>query len=260
MFSKEGIRTLVVALVLCLVCSVLVAGFAVGLKPQQQHNQTLDRNQNILAAAGMYDAQKDTPATVVEKFEAFDMQLVDLATGKYATPEQLSQAGINPKTYDAKAAGRNAKLSIDLEQDPAGIGRQVKYAPVYLLGDSENPEAIVLPIHGYGLWGTVYGFIVLESDLNTIRGITFYDQKETPGLGARITEEAWQAKWHDKKVYDEQGKVIIGVTKGASQNPNKVDGISGATLTGRGVNNLVQFWLGEQGYKHYLDNLKQGAA
>ena len=116
---------------------------------------------------------------------------------------------------------------------------------------------VVLPIQGYGLWGTIYGFLTLESDMNTIKGISFYEHKETPGLGARIEEPEWRAKWSGIHSYDENGNVATGVTKAGTPKENWVDGISGATLTGRGVSNMIQFWLGEQGYKPYLDTLRK---
>lgn len=94
--------------------------------------------------------------------------------------------------------------------------------------------------------------------MNTIKGISFYQHKETPGLGARIEEADWRAQWEGIESYDENGNVATGVTKAGSSRENWVDGISGATLTGRGVTNFIQFWLGEQGYKPYLDNQRNG--
>ncbi|NLG06029.1 MAG: NADH:ubiquinone reductase (Na(+)-transporting) subunit C, partial [Clostridia bacterium] len=154
---------------------------------------------------------------------------------------------------------KNKALSEDLgSNDPAGIGRVPKYAKVYVKSDDAGkPEMVVLPIQGYGLWGTIYGFLTLESDMNTIKGISFYEHKETPGLGARIEEPEWRAKWSGIHSYDENGNVATGVTKAGTPKENWVDGISGATLTGRGVSNMIQFWLGEQGYKPYLDALRE---
>lgn len=93
--------------------------------------------------------------------------------------------------------------------------------------------------------------------MNTIKGISFYEHKETPGLGARIEEPEWRAKWSGIESYDENGDVATGVTKAGNPKDNWVDGISGATLTSRGVSNMIQFWLGEQGYKPYLDMLRE---
>ncbi|MGP5064631.1 Na(+)-translocating NADH-quinone reductase subunit C [Psychrobacter celer] len=258
--KSNNAKTISVALTLCLVCSVLVSAVAVGLKPAQIENARLDRNKNILVAAGMYNAESDTASDVAERFKDFDVEIIDLNTGNYLDDEALKAAGIPDRNaYDASQATKNQALSEDLgDNDPAGIGRKPKYAKVYVKSDDAgNPEMVVLPIQGYGLWGTIYGFLTLESDMNTIKGISFYEHKETPGLGARIEEPEWRAQWSGIQSYDEDGNVATGVTKAGTPKDNWVDGISGATLTGRGVSNMIQFWLGEQGYKPYLDKLRQ---
>ncbi|MGP5194265.1 Na(+)-translocating NADH-quinone reductase subunit C [Psychrobacter celer] len=258
--KSNNAKTISVALTLCLVCSVLVSAVAVGLKPAQIENARLDRNKNILVAAGMYNAESDTASDVAERFKDFDVEIIDLNTGDYLDDEALKAAGIPDRNaYDASQATKNQALSEDLgDNDPAGIGRKPKYAKVYVKSDDAgNPEMVVLPIQGYGLWGTIYGFLTLESDMNTIKGISFYEHKETPGLGARIEEPEWRAQWSGIQSYDEDGNVATGVTKAGTPKDNWVDGISGATLTGRGVSNMIQFWLGEQGYKPYLDKLRE---
>lgn len=258
--KSNNAKTISVALTLCLVCSVLVSAVAVGLKPAQIENARLDRNKNILVAAGMYNAESDTASDVAERFKDFDVEIIDLNTGDYLDDDALKAAGIPDRNaYDASQATKNQALSEDLgDNDPAGIGRKPKYAKVYVKNDDAgNPEMVVLPIQGYGLWGTIYGFLTLESDMNTIKGISFYEHKETPGLGARIEEPEWRAQWSGIQSYDEDGNVATGVTKAGTPKDNWVDGISGATLTGRGVSNMIQFWLGEQGYKPYLDKLRQ---
>jgi len=258
--KSNNAKTISVALTLCLVCSVLVSAVAVGLKPAQVENARLDRNKNILVAADLYDAESDTADDVAERFKDFDVKIIDLNEGTYLDDDALKTAGIPDRNaYDASQATKNQALSEDLgDNDPAGIGRKPKYAKVYVKeDDAGQPEAIVLPIQGYGLWGTIYGFLTLESDMNTIKGISFYEHKETPGLGARIEEPAWRAKWSGIESYDENGDVATGVTKAGNPKENWVDGISGATLTSRGVSNMIQFWLGEQGYKPYLDMLRE---
>lgn len=259
--SNSNMTTITVALVLCLVCSVMVSAVAVGLKPAQVENQLLDRNKNILVAAGMFDPAKDTNEDVEKRFADFDVKLVDLEKGEYATEADLSKAGIaDINNYDANQASKNKALSTYLgNDDPASIGAVPKFAKVYVKNDANGkPELMVLPVHGYGLWGTMYGFLTLEGDLNTVKGISWYDHKETPGLGARIEEPKWRAQWEGIHAYDENGEVATGVTKAGQSRENWVDGISGATLTSVGVRNLIQFWLGERGYKPFLDNLRGG--
>ncbi|PNK60643.1 Na(+)-translocating NADH-quinone reductase subunit C [Psychrobacter sp. FDAARGOS_221] len=259
--SNSNMTTIMVALVLCLVCSVLVSAVAVGLKPAQVDNQLLDRNKNILVAAGLFDPATDTNEDVQSRFDDFEIKLVDLEKGEYATEDQLATAGIEDvNAYDANQASKNKALSIDLgNDDPASIGAVPKFAKVYVKNDADGkPELMVLPVHGYGLWGTIYGFLTLEGDLNTVKGISWYEHKETPGLGARIEEPKWRAQWEGIHAYDENGEVATGVTKAGQSRDNWVDGISGATLTSVGVRNLIQFWLGERGYKPFLDNLRGG--
>ncbi len=259
--SNSNMTTIMVALVLCLVCSVLVSAVAVGLKPAQIENQLLDRNKNILVAAGLFDPAQDTNEDVEKRFADFEIKLVDLEKGEYAAEADLSQAGITDvNNYDANQAAKNKALSIDLgNDDPASIGAVPKFAKVYVKNDANGePELMVLPVHGYGLWGTMYGFLTLESDLNTVKGISWYEHKETPGLGARIEETEWREKWQGIHAYDENGEVATGVTKAGQSKDNWVDGISGATLTSVGVRNLIQFWLGDRGYKPFLDNLRGG--
>lgn len=258
--KSNNTKTISVALTLCLVCSVLVSAVAVGLKPAQVENARLDRNKNILVAAGMFDPSTDTADDVAERFKDFDVEIVDLTAGNYLDDDALMEVGIEDRNaYDASQATKNQALSEDLgANDLAGIGRVPKYAKVYVKNDDAgNPEMVVLPVQGYGLWGTMYGFLTLESDMNTIRGISFYEHKETPGLGARIEEPEWRAKWQGIHSYDEGGDVATGVTKAGNPKENWVDGISGATLTSRGVSNMIQFWLGENGYKPYLDALRE---
>ena len=258
--KSNNTKTIGVALTLCLVCSVLVSAAAVGLKPAQVENARLDRNKNILVAAGMFDPATDTNEDVAERFEDFEVKIVDLNKGDYLDDDALKAVGIPDRNaYDASQATKNKALSEDLgSNDPAGIGRKPKYAKVYVKNDDAGkPEVVVLPIQGYGLWGTIYGFLTLESDMNTIKGISFYDHKETPGLGARIEEPQWRAMWSGIHSYDDKGAVATGVTKAGNPKENWVDGISGATLTSRGVSNMIQFWLGDQGYKPYLDQLRK---
>ena len=258
--KSNNAKTISVALMLCLVCSVLVSAVAVGLKPAQIENARLDRNKNILVAADMYNTESDTADDVAERFKDFDVKIIDLNKGNYLDDDELKTAGIPDRNaYDASQATKNQALSEDLgDNDPAGIGRKPKYAKVYVKeDDAGKPELVVLPIQGYGLWGTIYGFLTLESDMNTIKGISFYEHKETPGLGARIEEPEWRAQWNGIHSYDDNGDVATGVTKAGNPKDNWVDGISGATLTSRGVSNMIQFWLGDQGYKPYLDMLRK---
>ena len=260
--KNSNVSTAVTALILCLVCSVMVSAVAVGLKSKQQENARLDLNKNILMAADMYDPETDSSSVIPERFADFEVRLVNLQTGKFATDQEISAAGINDVDgYDVSKAARTPYLSTSLADDIAKIGGKPNFAKVYLAKDANGEiDQIVLPIHGAGLWGPIFGLLTLDKDLNTIKGVNFYQHKETPGLGSRIEEPQWQETWVDKELYNEDGSRKIAVVKAGTAREGQVDGISGATLTIRGVNNLLQYWIGEDGYKPFLDNLKAGQA
>ena len=164
-------------------------------------------------------------------------------------------------TPDDLAAAQDPELSRALDVDPAGIGRQSRYKTVYLLRDDAGDlDKVILPIHGYGLWSTLYGFIALEENGNDIFGLQFYQQGETPGLGAEVDNPRWKALWNGKKLFTEDGKLAITVAKSPPPEGTDyyVDALAGATLTSRGVDNLVRFWMGEAGYGTFLERLKAG--
>ncbi|MCR8921908.1 Na(+)-translocating NADH-quinone reductase subunit C [Dasania sp. GY-MA-18] len=253
--SKETTsKTITVALALCIVCSMVVSGAAVLLKDMQKANKLLDRQTNILAAAGLLDASKP----VTEQFEQVKTRIVDLDKGVFT--DQFDTA-----TFDQLRLAKNPEQSVVLgENDQAKILRRENYAVVYVIEKAGELDKIILPIRGKGLWSTLHGFLALEDDLNTIAGLGFYDHAETPGLGGEVDNPKWKSMWPGKKAY--QGDdVKIQLVKG-SVNPQsstiayEVDGLAGATLTSRGVTNLVQFWLGEMGFQKFLTNLRAGEA
>ena len=254
MSNESTSKTIGVALVLCIVCSVIVSTAAVMLKPAQVANKSLDFKRNILAAAGLYQEGK----SVEQQFEQITTRLVDLQTGTF------TEVSEGTEKYDQRKASKDPARSTDLnqEQDLAKIGRRVDIAKVYLVEGQQGLETVILPIKGYGLWSTMYGFLALDSDLNTVVGIGFYEHAETPGLGGEVDNPAWKALWEGKKVYENDGDVGLTVVKGTAPagSDHQIDGLSGATLTSRGVSNLIHFWLGEIGYATFLNNLKNGEA
>jgi Na+-transporting NADH:ubiquinone oxidoreductase subunit C len=253
-------RTLFVAFLLCLVCSVIVSTAAVMLKPLQVANKQKDFKINILKAGGLYDQGIADGKSITEMFESVTTKLVDIETGKYTDEKDV-------QSYDQRKASKDPQLSIALspEEDLAKISNRVNIAKVYLVQNDQGLQKVILPIKGYGLWSTLYGFISLESDLNTVSGLVFYEHGETPGLGGEIDNPKWKGLWEGKIVYGDDRAVELTVIKGAvNENTpkpqHKVDGLSGATLTGKGVDNLVKFWMGSMGYAKYLTNLKEGEA
>lgn len=247
-------RTVIVALVLCVVCSVIVSAAAVMLRGKQQENAVNEKKMNILAAAGIEVVNGDLETA----FATITPKLVDMRTGEFSTDEDVMSYNMRKAAKDPSKA-----RALTREQDIASIRKQSLYSTVYLVEGEQGIERIILPIHGYGLWSTLYGFIALESDLNTVAGLGFYEHAETPGLGGEIDNPKWKALWPGKKVYaDDSSMPAIGLIKGkaAAGDMHKVDGLAGATLTSNGVTNLVKFWLGENGFAPFLSKLKAGEA
>ncbi len=250
-------KTLTVTVLLCLVCAVIVAGSAVLLKPMQEKNKLLAKQGAILEIAGI---QVGSKAEIPEKFNAITQKVVDLRTGKYTD-------AVSAVDYDQRTAAKDPERSVALEgsEDIASIKRRANFATVYLIENNGQVEKVIIPVHGYGLWSTMYGFLALEGDTRTVAGFGFYDQGETPGLGGEVDNPRWKALWPGKKVYDEDFSFQLDFPKtGANRNSpefdRQIDGLAGATLTTRGVQNLVEFWLSKNGFGPFLANLRAGEA
>lgn len=243
------------AAVVCLVCSIVVSTASVALRPLQAANKELDRKKQVLMVAGLLEPGRPADGDEVRRLfnDNIVARVVDLATGEYDTT-------VSPDEYDQRKATRDPALSTVADANDAGIRRLPKKAVVYhkMLGD--EIAMLILPIEGAGLWSTLYGFIALAPDATTIEGITFYEHGETPGLGGEVDNPSWKALWTGRKAFGPDGAIAIEVIKGHAgppqEDPHRVDGLSGATITGRGVSHLVRFWLDEHGFGPYLDRFR----
>ncbi len=241
-FDRDSIsNTLIIAVGLSLVCSIIVSSAAIVLKPIQVQNEERFRQQIILDVAGLMEPGGDINAL----FEAIEPRTVDLETGDYVDDVDLELT-----------------VAIPDDLDVAGIGQRSQYVPVYLVKDGDNLEQIILPVYGKGLWSTMLGYLAVAPDGNTIKGLRFYAHAETPGLGDQIDKEPWRALWVGKQVYgsgdEPQIRVIRGpVPAGAPNSQHLIDGMSGATLTGNGVSGLVRYWTGPHGFGPYLKNFRE---
>ncbi len=238
---------------LCLICSFLLATAAVGLRAKQEANQKLDKQKSVLQACRIIKTGESvSPEKIRELFSNITQKVVDLKTDTYATdvaPENFDPAEIP----QMKAPGNEAQLS----EIPEEI-------LIYQVMKDDKVDMLVLPISGKGLWGTLYGYLAISSDTTTIRGITYYSHKETPGLGGEVDNPVWKSLWPDRKIYDADWNVAIRVIKGAADSPANdpyhVDGLSGATITSRGVTNMLKFWLGDQGFGPYLKSFRENGS
>ena len=240
----------------CLVCSLFVSGAAVSLKDRQEANKVLDRQKKVLTVAGLIeDGASPEPAKVQTLFDDnIVAKVVNMETGTY-------DDAVNATTFDQRKAASDPETSDVAPANKAKVKRMPEHTVVYCVKSGGGCAQYILPIQGAGLWSTLYGYLSVDSDAVTIRGITFYEHGETPGLGGEVDNVKWKASWAGRKIGD-GNDIRIHVKKGkagsAADDPYAVDGLSGATLTSNGVTNALSFWLGEDAFGPYLKNLKSG--
>jgi Na+-transporting NADH:ubiquinone oxidoreductase subunit C len=254
--QESPLRSLFVLLTIALVCSMLVSVSAITLRPIQLQNELIERYRNIVALTGKVPtdsvlADEDVLAVVRE----LDVRVVNLNTGEF-------EAGMDPEGVNARAAVNDPTLSVAIETDAdvARLGRRAVHEVIYLVWEGDDLSRIILPIHGQGMWSTLFGFIALEADLNTIAALTFYEQAETAGLGDQIEDVAWQARWSGRRLFTGRGDFRFRVAQGPVDDDMPgaeylVDGLSGATVTANAVSALVEFWFGASGYGPLLAHL-----
>ena len=247
-------KIIAVAVALCLVCSVMVSAAAIGLRSKQEANKELEKQRNILQVAGLFDPEASIDQIFKRRIEP---RVVDLAAGAFTD-------AVDAATYDAKLAARDPEQSTALPpaEDIASIKRKANYATIYLVKAAEGGdyETVIIPVHGYGLWSTLYGFLALKPDGDEIVGLQFYEHAETPGLGGEVDNPNWRAKWPGKELFGEDGDLEIEIVKSGATGAHQVDGLAGATLTSNGVHNLVRYWAGENGFGPFLKKLSEELA
>jgi len=231
---QSNLYIIIYSAILTIVCGGLLALAAQGLKEAQDKNIAQERRQNILS-------------TVMELKEGDNI-------------EEIYNQRVNPIVIDyngnIKEGMKPAEVDLAVEYKKSARERLL---PVYEFKSKTDPnkvENIVLPVYGYGLWNNIWGFVALKSDFNTIAGVTFQHAGETPGLGARIQEQDVQDRYKGKKIYEAGNLVSVVMMKGEGGDYNsdshKVDGMSGATLTGKGVNNMLADYFAC--YNKYIQN------
>tara|TARA_B000000557_G_scaffold175156_1_gene142599 strand:- start:1410 stop:2183 length:774 start_codon:yes stop_codon:yes gene_type:complete len=247
-------KTIGVAFCVCLICSLVVSFSAVSLRDLQNENKLNDKRIKILQAADIYNPDED----IKEQFLKLETKFVNFETGKLMD----TYMDFSLEEYDPILATRDSNLStkVPTSEDIAVIKNRENIGKIFILrNDDYSINKLILPIRGYGLWGTLYGYISIENDFNTIAGIEFYDHKETPGLGAEVDNPKWKNLWPGKEIY-QNGEVSLSVIKGKVDNNDKgaqyeIDGLSGATITSRGVTNMITYWFGESGYSKLFKEL-----
>jgi len=258
--SDTVLKTIKVAAGVCIACSILVSTTAVALKSVQEKNKKNEKLVNILNVSSIKFNKNKIEEVYKDKIKPI---VVDMKSGEILKDDELDES-IKPENFDIKSIMKSNKYSrlLNKQEDVAGIRRMPKYMVVYLVKSDKGFSKIILPVFGKGLWSTMYGFIALKNDFKTIEGITFYEHGETPGLGGEVDNPRWKELWKGKIAYDDNFELKIELIKGKVDKSSKdsiykVDGLSGATLTTRGVNNFIRFWLGENGYLRFLKKLKE---
>ena len=244
--KKETLgKTVGVVVAVCLVCSIIVSSAAVGLRDLQETNAAIDKQSNIVEAAGLIDFAAGDISGTFNKY--IEERFINLETGEYVD---------EPKDgYDMYKEAKNPKFSVEVANSNVGFKQRASIANIYLVKDDAGKVTrLVLPVHGSGLWDLMYGLLAIDADGNTVRELIYYQHKETPGLGGEIQNPSWKAKWNGKKLFN-NGEVAIQVNKGDnSSNMYAVDALSGATLTSNGVQNTLTYWASKNGYGLYLKN------
>ena len=246
-------KTIFVAITLCLICSAIISSAAVGLRDLQEANQKLDKQSKILSSIGLSTKSK----SIEELFLSIQEKIIDLDTGEFIDSMDMD-------SFNESSLARDDTTSIVLtsSEDIALIKRRENYQKIYLHYSNKTLSSIIFPVRGYGLWGTLYGYLAVKPDFQTIIGLEFFQHKETPGLGAEVDNPRWKALWRNKKIYGDSGEVLISVVKGTVNSSStlsdyQVDGLSGATITSKGVSNLLTFWLGELGYLPFIKRFRK---
>ena len=226
---RNNSYTLIFTSCVTIVLGIIIATTADNLRERQEINEELDIKKNILYALG-YKQNIDNPWT---------NKIV----------ESLYNNSINEVYIDRK--GTVYKKQEDIEKNPLKIYQRM---------DNGLITGYAIPIEGKGLWGTMYGYFAIEPDAVTVKGITFYRHKETPGLGGEVDKDWFKNNFIGKRLVDNDGKLVsIEVIKGfvSEKDPEayrKVDGISGATITGKGVTNFLKKDLDK--YEPYFKKIR----
>ncbi|MCB9870502.1 MAG: NADH:ubiquinone reductase (Na(+)-transporting) subunit C [Planctomycetes bacterium] len=246
------------------VCVVMAAGLAAtfnGLKTRIDKNVLFDKQRNVLIACGLYDpASPKSQADLEDLFKKrVEVKVLEFFTSEVKT-EYRERGEKKTRTEQKITRAEETKLSLAEMAKAKRSEPNRKLGEMYLAKGDDGRRLYCLPISGYGLWSTLYGFLALESDRNTVVGITFYKHGETPGLGGEVEKPWWQKNWKGRTTHDTSGNLVgITVLKGQgndlSSQPHAVDGISGATITSNGVSKFVRADL--RRYEPYFKSLNK---
>lgn len=260
--QRDGIGYIfTVAGTVCAVCALLVSAAAIGLKSQQEFWVQVDTKRNILFAAAADDEERQKFGKMsgdeVNNFfaENFRNIIIDLETGEDVSDQYGDRKATFRQIEVAELRKAGQYSDIPVSKDLGQIKRRENHSHVYIRQDST--VRYVFPVRGKGLWSTLKGFLALHPDLTTAAYLTYYSHAETPGLGGEVDNAGWRSQWNGKVLFDDAGNVALTVVKGDASSNTEVDGLSGATITSKGVENMLRFWMGDQGFGPYLRRVRQ---
>lgn len=245
--NSDPVKSVGVAAGVAAICALVVACAAVALRPMIEENR-------LAARAGQMTAMLEGVPGMADLLAGGGIEtfVVDLASGR------ISQT--DPLDFDQRAAAADPQRSTALPPalDLAAISRREDESLVWLLRDGGEIRLLVLPVRGAGYQSTIHAYLALEGDLNTVAAFTVYEQGETPGLGSRVAEPAYLRGWTGRRVADD-GVIVIDTAAGASGD-HEVEMISGASVTSYATVDMVHFWLGDEGFGPFIENLRNGEA
>ncbi|KAA9009412.1 NADH:ubiquinone reductase (Na(+)-transporting) subunit C [Histidinibacterium aquaticum] len=241
-------KMLAMAFLVSAASALAVSSAAVLLGPRLDSNRAAERQARLEALLADLPALADLLAETGA--DGLDIVVADLETG--------TRADVDPSAFDPEALDEEQISALPPEEDIAGIGTRPDLAQFYVARDGSDIAAVILPVYGQGYQSVIRGYLALEGDLNTVAGLTITEQGETPGLGANIESPSWQAQWPGTQLLGPDGEIRVAVVRGGAQNEYEVDAITGATRTSNGVQNMVRFWIGPEGFGPVLDALGEG--
>jgi len=247
--QQSNTYVIIFSAILTIVLGGLLSLANQGLKPRQQRSVELDTKKKILGSVTDLEGRKGA-----EVFDLYGQSIESVVVNINGEVVETSDEGESISAEDVNIA-KNFKKSPEERLYPVFVYHQP--------GDKDAVEAYIMPIYGKGLWGPIYGFVALDTDMNTIKGISLDHDKETPGLGARITSPEVQERYIGKKIFNDQGEVVAVEMLKSESNPQEVldehhiDGMSGATITAKGVNEMLESYMTY--YKSFIEKSSNGS-
>ncbi|MDP6928547.1 MAG: NADH:ubiquinone reductase (Na(+)-transporting) subunit C [Planctomycetota bacterium] len=263
--------TIMFAVVVCFVLAVGLAATYSSLETKIEANMSFDKQKNILVAVGLYDPDEDvdkTRAQIEASYERYMSdkvlevvrKMVKIPVKSGGTTSEIEREEVVDLIDTPHDYADLADLQREESKKPEAERKELVSLHVRV-DDQGEAVAYCIPISGYGLWGTLYGFLALKADCDQVQGITFYKHKETPGLGGEVDNRKWQLQWQSKKVRDAKGRLVsVTVKKGKVDDGveierlHQVDGLAGATITCNGVTNFVRKDLAT--YETYFQSIR----